>query len=213
MDKDMPPPRRFQRAVEVELTTLETPNLPAREKREAEIRLLKGKSNALLKDEESKLTEERHPEFLKLKGDEFFKQRNYRCINPSRKRDEKYLFCRSAIHAYTRAVDIDSDLHLVLSNRAACYLALNQWELCVEDCHRALTILEQRIQSSSIFRKLLETLCSRKDGDDLLDLHRLGSRIYCRSGAANAHLKRHNDALNDFTAALKWIHFVFFESS
>ena len=59
---------------------METTTLPAREKREAEIRLFKKQAHGMKTDEESLQlhTEERHPEFLKLKGDAFFKQGNYK---------------------------------------------------------------------------------------------------------------------------------------
>lgn len=64
--------------MKVHLTELETASLPAREKREAEIRLLK-KQGVRIDDEKLELhTEERHPELLKHKGDGFFKQGNFR---------------------------------------------------------------------------------------------------------------------------------------
>ena len=73
----LPPPRVFTRPVEVQLTDLETAHLPAREHREEEIRLYK-RRNKISPADPDLSAEERHPQFLKSKGDALYQQGNYR---------------------------------------------------------------------------------------------------------------------------------------
>jgi dyslexia susceptibility 1 candidate gene 1 protein len=61
----------------VDFTKLEFPHLPAREKREAEIRLYKQKQSEASAVTDALDITERQPVFLKDKADALFKQRNY----------------------------------------------------------------------------------------------------------------------------------------
>ena len=67
---------------------------------------------------------ERNPEFLKDKGVEFFKARNY----------------EAAMNAFSEAIQLNPNLPYLFSNRAACYLAVGNNEGCIHDCCRALEL-------------------------------------------------------------------------
>ncbi len=52
---------------------------------------------------------------------------------------------RGALNAYTRAISLDDSHPGLYGNRAACRLALGEWEGAAEDCDAALELLaEQR---------------------------------------------------------------------
>jgi len=65
---------------------------------------------------------ERHPIWLKKKGDDFICNRDY----------------HSAIHAYSSTLEIDNEFVQALGCRAACYLYLEEPERCIRDCMEAL---------------------------------------------------------------------------
>eukprot|EP00899_Mesostigma_viride_P008454 jgi/Mesvir1/1760/Mv14042-RA.1 len=73
---------------------------------------------------------ERAPAFLKDKGDDLYKAKNY----------------RGAVNAYSRAIEKDPSLASCYSNRAACYLQLGEAESCELDCTAALALLEEEIK-------------------------------------------------------------------
>ena len=68
---------------------------------------------------------EEDPVWLKAKGDDFFRSGDV----------------RSAVNAYSAAIDIDDEAVACYSNRSACYLKLNMSIDCVEDCSMALQLL------------------------------------------------------------------------
>lgn len=65
---------------------------------------------------------ERDPFWLKGKGDDFFTAKDY----------------SSAINAYNCALEINPDYTPVLSNRAACYLQIEDYDKCIQDCTTAI---------------------------------------------------------------------------
>eukprot|EP00798_Chlamydomonas_sp_ICE-L_P002202 gene2202-33760_t len=158
--KPLPPPRIRLEPVRVEFTKLATGHLPARENREEEMKQYKKKENREeemkqykkkenreeeIKQYKKKLVDEklladsndisdRQPVFLKDKGDGLYKQGNY----------------RGAINAYTRAIELDNEVPLYWSNRAACQLQLEQWSDCISDCSQALDLLNLRKASFSL---------------------------------------------------------------
>ena len=92
------------RVVQVEFTKLEFSHLPAREKREEEIRLYKEKQAAAADAATDSLdVSDRQPVFLKDKGDALHAQRNY----------------AAALNAYTRAIDGEGEDSL-LALRCRC---------------------------------------------------------------------------------------------
>ena len=67
---------------------------------------------------------ETDPAWLKGKGDEFYRGGDF----------------RSAISAYTSALELDPEMVSCLSNRAACYLRIAELRECVDDCTAALSL-------------------------------------------------------------------------
>lgn len=67
--------------------------------------------------------------WLKAKGDDFFRVGDI----------------RSALNAYSAALDADEDFVACYANRASCYLTLQLYEACVEDCVAAI----ERIQKET----------------------------------------------------------------
>jgi Flp pilus assembly protein TadD len=78
---------------QVDFTKLEFAHLPAREKREEEIRLYKRKQAAAAAMTDSIDIADRQPMFLKDKGDALFKQNNF----------------HAAINAYTKAIELEDE--------------------------------------------------------------------------------------------------------
>ena len=71
--------------------------------------------------EDADLTEEeKNPEFMKDKGNQFFKAENY----------------EAAVNAYSHAIRLNYKLPALYSNRGACHLKLRNFFKCVEDCSR-----------------------------------------------------------------------------
>lgn len=75
-------------------------------------------------DDQNETLNERNPEFLKDKGNEFFRSGNY----------------AAAINVYTQALKLNQLLPALYSNRAACYLSTGDLDNCIEDCCRALDL-------------------------------------------------------------------------
>ncbi|KAL7544394.1 hypothetical protein ACHAWF_007776 [Thalassiosira exigua] len=123
----MPPPRKPVRA-----TFRHTPRLfktPSREstvKQEQEF-IAKNRSNlkknALLNGVD---VGDADPAWLNAKGDEFYGKGDF----------------RSAINAYTEALEADGTMVRTLGNRAACYLDLREGPYCIEDCLEALKLMD-----------------------------------------------------------------------
>ena len=67
---------------------------------------------------------ERNPEFLKDRGVQFFKAKNY----------------EAAVNVFSEAISLNPALPQLFSNRAACHLATGDFEHCISDCCRALEL-------------------------------------------------------------------------
>lgn len=76
--------------------------------------------------------EERDPMFLKDKGDEFFRQKNY----------------LAAISAYTTGVNVASKCYELYLNRSAAHFAQENFQRCAEDCTKALELLNPPVSSN-----------------------------------------------------------------
>jgi tetratricopeptide (TPR) repeat protein len=123
--------------------------------------------------------EECSPLWLKAKGDEFYRNRDY----------------LSAINAYTHAFEHGlfvegsgggeatvTDIHII-ANRAACYLQLGESQRCVQDCDYALNKMKNKDEREKYFTK---------ETDALTFEHKLISRL-C---AAQCQLGNFHDALS-----------------
>jgi tetratricopeptide (TPR) repeat protein len=71
---------------------------------------------------------EQDPSWLKAKGDDFYRGGDV----------------RSAINAYSSAIEADEDMIACYSNRSACYLRLGMDQDCKEDCTTAIQKLEKQ---------------------------------------------------------------------
>jgi len=79
-----------------------------------------------------------------------------------------------AVKWYTKAIEWDPSDHVLYSNRAAAYLAINQFEKTIQDCDESI-----RIKSD-------------------------WSKGYYRKGCALLSLKRYDEAISTFNSGLKY---------
>ena len=134
-DTSAPPPRKAG-SIQVHFTPRVFPTA-ARESKEQEEQewLAKMAAARRIKPPENNSDgdlNERNPEFLKDKGVEFFKARNY----------------EAAINAFSEAIKLNPNLPHLFSNRAACYLATGDNDRCISDCCRALGLFYPVVPSN-----------------------------------------------------------------
>lgn len=133
--KRKPPPPRTGGTIQVHFTPRAFPTA-ARESKEEEEQAWLAKMAAArrIKNEgnEAGSINERNPEFLKDKGVELFKARNY----------------EGAINAFTEALKLNPYLPQLFSNRAACFLAKGEDNNCISDCTRALELFYPVVPSN-----------------------------------------------------------------
>lgn len=85
------------------------------------------RKNPMLKPQLDALDiEDSDPTWLKGKGDDLYRSRDY----------------RAAVNAYTTALELSPDMLPALANRSACYLQLGELVRCLEDCEHLLTTLD-----------------------------------------------------------------------
>ena len=113
---------------------LQTPHLPAREKREEEIKEYRRRvaEGGGMMDQPNDIAE-RQPMFLKDKGDALFAKGNF----------------EAAVAAYSRGIELDDTIPVLFSNRAACHLKMRMFANCVDDCDRALALLPEEMLAGS----------------------------------------------------------------
>ncbi|CAD8091287.1 unnamed protein product [Paramecium sonneborni] len=112
----IPEPRKAA-AVQMTFTEKIYPHLAAREQH--------FKDAPVPRQKNIPITEQReNPLFLKDKADEFFKNKDY----------------YSAINAYSAAFKYDNQMFTCIANRAACYLALFNFQECIDDCQTIINL-------------------------------------------------------------------------
>jgi tetratricopeptide (TPR) repeat protein len=131
--------------------------------------------------------DEQHPEYLKEKGNQFFKNGNY----------------ESALNAYTAALELDpSNVGFVffqlmfryLSNRSACHLKLNSPSDAFKDTMMALDYLARE-------EELLKQQLIEEDAQDRSMRIRTKIKVYLRKGAAQLAMGNKKGAIEDYQAA------------
>ena len=116
-------------------------------------------------DNQDESLNDRNPEFIKDKGVELFKVGNY----------------EGAINAFTKAIELNSNLPSLFSNRAACFLRIGDNGRCIVDCTRALELYYPVVPSNYLSR----------------------TKVFVRRGTAYANIGEAELALQDYSAALK----------
>lgn len=111
------------------------------------------------------ITEE-DPNWLKAKGDDFFRNGDL----------------RSAVNAYSAAIDADENMLPSYSNRSTCYLKLGNFLECQQDCTTGIKLIESETDSSKI--------------DSTLKVMVL--KLYMRRAVANCQLGSFAESLADF---------------
>ncbi|XP_032663171.1 dynein assembly factor 4, axonemal-like isoform X2 [Odontomachus brunneus] len=86
--------------------------------------------------EEDLRPEEQDPQWLKDKGNDFFKVGNY----------------LAAINAYTYGIKISNKMTALYVNRSAAHYALGNYYRCIEDCSTVLELMEPKCESNRISR-------------------------------------------------------------
>ncbi|KYQ54417.1 hypothetical protein ALC60_06706 [Trachymyrmex zeteki] len=80
--------------------------------------------------------EEQDPQWLKDKGDDFFKAGNY----------------LAAISAYTHGIKISDKMAALYVNRSAAHYALGNYYRCIDDCSKVLELMEPKCESNRVSR-------------------------------------------------------------
>lgn len=106
---------------------------------------------------------DKNPEFLKDKGVDFFKAGNF----------------KAAVNVFSEAIRLNQNLPSLYSNRAACYLSMEDYDGCINDCCRALELMYPVVPSNYPMR----------------------AKVFVRRGTAYARVDRMDLALQDYSAA------------
>lgn len=80
--------------------------------------------------------EERNPDLLQTKGNNFFHIGNY----------------PAAINVYTHAIKLSNQIPALYSNRAACHLKVRNFMKCIQDCSKALDLMHPCVPQNATSR-------------------------------------------------------------
>lgn len=80
--------------------------------------------------------EEKNPDLLQNKGNNFFNAGNY----------------PAAINVYTHAIKLNNNIPALYSNRAACHLKMRNFMKCIKDCSTALDLLHPCVPQNATSR-------------------------------------------------------------
>lgn len=133
--KSPPPPVRESGTIEIKFSerNFVTPKRESQDPAEQEWLLKQTEARkAIGFVPEDLRAEERDPMYLKEKGDEFFRQKNY----------------LAAISAYSTGIKLAGDCYELYLNRSAAQFALGNHQRCAEDCSRALELLNPPVKSN-----------------------------------------------------------------
>ncbi|KAL6479527.1 hypothetical protein MHYP_G00129600 [Metynnis hypsauchen] len=139
--KDVPAPRsvgciKISFTPRVFPTALRESRVPEEEewlRKQAEARRMASADLAQLDDLKE---EEKNPDWLKDKGDNFFRTGN----------------CQAAVNAYNLAIKLNRHVPALFSNRAACHLKLRNLHKAIEDSSQALELLTPAVADNAVAR-------------------------------------------------------------
>ncbi|XP_011204871.2 RNA polymerase II-associated protein 3 isoform X1 [Bactrocera dorsalis] len=97
-----------------------------------------------------------------------------------------------AINEYTNAIDIFPEDPIYFCNRALCYLKLERYNECIEDCEQAIEI--DSLSVKAYYRRMQANECLGNDMDALKDCTTV-LMIEPKNGEANKSLERINERL------------------
>lgn len=126
---------------------------------------------------------EEDPVWLKAKGDDFFRSGDY----------------KSALNAYSAAIDSDENFIACYSNRAACYLKLLLYPQCKLDCDHAIKLVDGELI------KRFESNPNALDEKDQIEKDKLLANLvkqYLRRGSSLCHMGHFQESLSDYFQAL-----------
>ncbi|KUF78241.1 Dyslexia susceptibility 1 candidate protein [Phytophthora nicotianae] len=177
---ELPPPRQCVQS-EIRFTPRVFPT-PSRESKAAEEEdwLLKNRKHINKHQDLNRTSEydisETDPMWLKAKGDDFFRSKDY----------------RGATNAYAEAISAapsdNTDLIAkCLSNRAACLLQLGEFEECISDCSKALSYLPDTRD--------------KDENSSVLKHYRLKLKLFVRRGTAYCRVGQYGPAKADYAVA------------
>ena len=124
---------------------------------------------------------ERDPFWLKGKGDDFFRKGDI----------------LAAINAYSTALEGDPGMLASLSNRAACYLKLEKFNECRDDCTRALQVLHEDETARNEAAAKAGTAAPKELKRD----RELRKKVLVRRGTAHCAEGNYVDGLKDYQLA------------
>lgn len=133
--KSSPPPVRKSGTIEVKFSKRNflTPKRESQDPAEQEWLLKQAEARKAIGFVPDDLRpEERDPMYLKEKGDEFFRQKNF----------------LAAISAYSTGIRIAENCYELHLNRSAAQFAHGNYQRCAEDCSRALELLNPPVASN-----------------------------------------------------------------
>lgn len=132
---------------------------------------------------------EEDPNWLKAKGDDFFRSGDI----------------RSALEAYSSAIDADPNMTACYSNRSACFLKLNMLKDCVMDCSEAIKQLqlEESLDQSSGSNTSSTTNALTSDGIAISAGTASLVKLLSRRAFAYCPLGMYAEALADYEGAVR----------
>ncbi len=115
------------------------------------------------------------PIWLKRKGDKYYAGQDY----------------LSAINAYTEAVERDESFLQAITNRAACYIFIGEIGHCIQDCKKALDLLDAHAKDEDIgFIEVSRSRCFHNlKGDECAKIRK---ELFIRLASAYCQLEDQN---------------------
>jgi tetratricopeptide (TPR) repeat protein len=124
--------------------------------------------------------EEEDPNWLKAKGDDFFRGGDF----------------RSAINAYSSALELDEHNIACYSNRSTCYLKLSMYSDCKDDCSAAI-------------KEIIGVHSEKVSSEIEFSLRPMLIKLLLRRGAASTQLGSFAEALHDYESSITRVHDFF----